>query len=174
MHTLIFYKQSLNCLQTLRIPSRETEQWWWQWWRHAIQDEGLCLLDEFLQLIERMTTNWISNAALVTDDSPIFQCHAIWSNTGQRSCFFPTQTQGPEDGGMFLRKGAHQWEAETSSYLWDGGTSQTSRSDTKGRGAACHCWMSRNPPKQCELALLSSSRSQSLAMETDLQRMLEP
>lgn len=132
-----------------------------------------CLMN-FSSSFERMTTNWISNAALVTDDSPIFQCHAIWSNTGQRSCFFPTQTQGPEDGGMFLRKGAHQWEAETSSYLWDGGTSQTSRSDTKGRGAACHCWMSRNPPKQCELALLSSSRSQSLAMETDLQRMLEP
>lgn len=54
---------------------------------------------------------------------------------GQRCCFFLTQTKGPEDGGVVLRRGAHQWEVETSSYLWVGGTSQTSRSDTKGRGS---------------------------------------
>lgn len=60
--------------------------WWWQWWRHAVQDESLCLLDEFLQLVERMER--ISSEALVTDDSPKFQCHAMWLNRGAKELFF--------------------------------------------------------------------------------------
>lgn len=118
----------------LTHQEKQTSRWWWQWWRHEVQDESLCLLDEFLQLIERMER--ISSEALVTDDSPKFQCHVMWLNRGAKELFFfLTQTKGPEDGGVVLRRGAHQWDVETSSYLWVGGTSQTSRSDTKGRSS---------------------------------------
>lgn len=138
------------------LPQQER---WWQWRGHAAWDEPL-------QLTERMSTIRTRDEALVRDGSPKIQCYAKWLNRGQRS-FSKHNTRR----WMVLRRGALQWGRD--SYLWVGGTSQTRRSNTKGR-ASCPCRMSWIPTKQCGLALLPSSRSQSLARETDLQTMLEP